>query len=66
MLLGCSDRPCCAAGQLKLRIAPDASGKWTNAEVVSHQSLGYGTYSWRIARNAAQVRGCILKAVGQS
>jgi hypothetical protein len=37
------------AGQLHLRIAKNASGKWTCAEIVGPTSYGYGTYTFTVA-----------------
>src|SRR6185503_3577849 len=36
-------------GFLHLRIAKDAQGRWTTAEVIGPSSLGYGTYTFTIA-----------------
>jgi hypothetical protein len=48
--------PAALPGALRLKVAKDPStGEWANAKVVSQQSFGHGTYTWRIARNAAQV-----------
>jgi len=38
-----------AAGNLHLRIAKDAQGRWQSAEVYLPASLGYGTYTWTLA-----------------
>jgi hypothetical protein len=43
-----------AAGQLHLRIT-FANGHWNCAEVVNSQSLGYGTYTFRLANSSAAV-----------
>ena len=37
------------SGFLDLRIAKDASGRWTSAEVIGPTSYGYGTYSFVVA-----------------
>ena len=38
-----------ASGFLHLKIAKDASGRWTTAEVIAPTSLGYGTYTFTVA-----------------
>ena len=38
-----------ATGALHLRIANDGTGKWSCAEVIGPTSLGYGTYTFRLA-----------------
>lgn len=37
------------SGNLRLRIARNAAGTWSSAEVVGSRSLGYGTYEFRLA-----------------
>jgi hypothetical protein len=45
-----------AAGKLRLRVAKDpATGQWANAEVLSVDGLGYGSYNWKLAYNPANV-----------
>lgn len=36
-------------GQLHLRIAKNASGQWTSAEIIGPTSYGYGTYTFNLA-----------------
>lgn len=38
-----------AAGQLHLRIAKDAGGTWTSAEIIGPRTYGYGTYTFKLA-----------------
>lgn len=38
-----------SSGSLHLRIAKNAAGKWTCAEIIAPTSLGYGTYTFTIA-----------------
>lgn len=45
------------AGALHLRIAQDARGAWTCGEVLLNESLGYGTYTWTVASDAAAISG---------
>lgn len=42
-----------ADGALHLRVARDAAGRWQCAEAVLTTSLGYGTYTWSVATDAA-------------
>jgi hypothetical protein len=37
------------AGQLHLRVAPDADGRWQAAEIASEKTLGYGTYQFVVS-----------------
>lgn len=43
-----------ASGFLHLRIARDASGRWTAAEVIGPTSHGYGTYTFTVATRLDQ------------
>lgn len=38
-----------AAGRLHLRIAQNAAGTWTSAEIVGPRTYGYGTYTFELA-----------------
>ncbi len=40
---------------LHLRIARDASGRWTTSEVIAPTSLGYGTYTFTVATRLDQL-----------
>lgn len=40
---------------LSLVLKPMADGNWTNAEIYSVTTLGYGTYSWTISSETAQL-----------
>ncbi len=44
-----------ASGFLHLRIAQDASGRWTTAEVIGPTSHGYGVYSWVVGTRLDQL-----------
>lgn len=40
-------------GQLRLRIAKNASGTWTTAEIIGSKTYGYGTYTFTVSSNVA-------------
>jgi hypothetical protein len=43
------------AGKLRLKVAYDwGLSDWASAEVQLPQSLGYGTYNWKVSHNPAQ------------
>jgi hypothetical protein len=44
-----------ASGFLHLKIARDASGRWTTSEVIAPTSLGYGTYTFTVATRLDQL-----------
>ena len=43
-----------ASGFLHLKIAKDASNRWTTSEVIAPTSLGYGTYTFTVATRLDQ------------
>jgi hypothetical protein len=43
------------SGFLHLKIAKDASGRWTTSEVIAPTSLGYGTYTFTVATRVDQL-----------